>query len=261
LKENARLLGLVIEWVFCHLLIPIVIWRNKFLILFGGFHDPGVGRVQYHADTWVFDLSTQVWSKLNLTGPTARSGFAFIATEYCCSLYGGYSAHEKASSSSGGSGVKGTTYSDVWILKMGENGPIAWEKKRKGAGLVPSVRGGTTMVHFKNKGVLFGGVTDLLDTDEALESECLNDMYQYHVDSNRWFGMGLKSDVYASVVNKDVDMDVDGEEEEMMEPEGEEIMYPWPRFNTSMCVVKNMLYVYGGILETNKVEHTLKGLN
>jgi hypothetical protein len=99
----------------------------------------------------------------------------------------------------------------------------------------------------------------LLDTDEALESQCLNDMFQYHVDSNRWFGMGLKSDVKA-VVSKADDMEVDGEQDEM-EPEGEEIMYPWPRFNTSMCMVKNMLYVYGGIIETNKVEHCLKGLN
>jgi hypothetical protein len=261
--ESDHLLALVIEWV-CNEILKrrIVCWRNKFIILFGGFHDPGVGRVQYHSDTWIFNLSSQTWSNLNLPGsPEARSGFSFIATEYCCVLYGGYCALEKASSSRGGSGVKGITYSDVWILHMNEDGPCRWEKVRKGAGVVPTVRSGTTMVHYKNKGVLFGGVRDILDTDEALESECLNDMFQYHVDSNRWFSMGLKSDKPAkkeTVQNDDVDMDAD-EEDAGLEPEGEEIMFPWPRFNASTCMVKNMLYIYGGILETNAVEHCVKG--
>jgi hypothetical protein len=105
----------------------------------------------------VFDLSTQTWSNKNLANPpAARSGFSFMATEHNCVLFGGYSAHEKASSSSGGSGSKGTTYSDVWVLKMGDDGPVAWEKQRTGAGLVPSVRSGTSMIHFKNKVRILG---------------------------------------------------------------------------------------------------------
>lgn len=78
-----------------------------------------------------------------------------------------------------------------------------------------------------------------------LESVCLNDMYQYHVDSNRWFNMRLRVESSKK----------DGEE--MEDPS--EIEYPWPRFNPQMCIVKNHLYIYGGILETEKVEHTLRG--
>lgn len=39
--------------------------------------------------------------------------------------------------------------------------------------------------------------------------------------------------------------------------EDAEILFPWPRFNSQMCIVKNTLFLFGGIIETNKIEHTL----
>lgn len=89
-------------------------------------------------DTWVYDLSVQVWKKLNLpsilalpltlftASPSARSGFSFFATDYCCVLYGGYSKHDKASKR-GSAASKGITFSDTWILHMDtDEGPVRY---------------------------------------------------------------------------------------------------------------------------------------
>lgn len=66
-------------------------------------------------------------------------------------------------------------------------------------------------------------------------------MYQYNVDNNKWYPFTLRA-------SKKKDDEV----------EDESLAFPWPRFNAQMCIVKNVLYLYGGILETKTREFTLK---
>jgi len=98
---------------------------------------------------------------------------------------------------------------------------------------------------------MFGGVTDLVDTDETLESICLNDMFSYNVDSNRWFPHTLRA-------SKKVKGAPEIDTEDPLPDDDTHLAFPWPRFNAHMCVVKNILYVFGGSLETRTKEITLK---
>jgi hypothetical protein len=36
------------------------------------------------------------------------------------------------------------------------------------------------------KGIMFGGVSDLKESEDSLESICHNDAYQYH-ENNKWY--------------------------------------------------------------------------
>ncbi|KAJ1569443.1 hypothetical protein HK096_003116, partial [Nowakowskiella sp. JEL0078] len=220
------------------------------------------------------------WKKLDLSEPkpTPRSGFQFIAhpTSDFIILHGGY-----AKQYTKGQKTRGITYSDTWALKMStDEKTIRWERRKKG-GISPSLRSGSTMAGFKNRAVMFGGVTDIEEDDERLESLCHNDLFIYTLENNKWFPLSLRQPKDKSKKSKPLmiekyDSDKDESQEESNDEDESEntsknkitkssidsdsTTRPCPRFNAMMAVQKNNLFIFGGILEESNREYTLNDM-
>lgn len=167
----------------------ITTWKNYF-ILYGGFRDLGHSTT-YLNDLWVFDITNYKWKQIefpkNHTLPDARSGHSLIPTQEGCILYGGYC---KVKATKGLQ--KGKILTDCWYLKMKPDlSAIRWERRRK-QGFQPSPRVGCSMAHHKGRGILFGGVYDFEETEESLDSMFYNDLFNYNVETNRWYSLKLR---------------------------------------------------------------------
>ncbi|KAF8313695.1 galactose oxidase [Clavulina sp. PMI_390] len=169
---------------------------------------------------------------------------------------------------------------------------LKWERRKK-VGYVPSVRSGCTMAYWANRetGVLFGGVKDDDQNEETLVSEFYNDMFGYSTSGNgRWSSLMLKKKKKPGGGGRrqkqvkqqeqrrgqhdsdedEVAYDEDGNElhPPEKEPETPVVTAPPPdeeegpvvplaRYNTMLAVLRNTLYIYGGILERGTREITL----
>jgi N-acetylneuraminic acid mutarotase len=197
----------------------MVLWK-QYIVMFGGFYDQ-IHETKYYDDLWLFDTTEFTWHQvITDIKPTARSGFQFMAHGDSILLYGGYSKTKKSF---------GIMHTDAWLLKMSlDPKSIRWEKRKKCGGISPGPRSGCTVVYHKGKGNIFGGVSDLKEDEETIESICHDDMFQYVIDSNKWYPIEKKA------------------------------IQPMPRFNPAMAVVKNVLYMFGGILEVQNKEATFQ---
>ncbi|KAJ3260343.1 hypothetical protein HK103_000978 [Boothiomyces macroporosus] len=238
----------------------MTLWKH-FIVLFGGFYDQ-TNDSKYYDDVWIFDTIEFKWSKVDVPEPRppARSAFQFMPYGDQIILYGGYS---KAATK--GKKVNGMVHVDAWCLKMSfDLKAIRWERKKKCGGIVPGQRSGCTTVFFKGKGIMFGGVSDIQEDEETIESVVHGDMFQYQIDGNKWYPLTLKSKGKKQKKEKKVVHDSDDSDADISEQvEQIEISKPlWPgeRFNTMLVVVKNQLYMYGGILENKNKEITLNDL-
>ncbi|KAF9510287.1 hypothetical protein BS47DRAFT_1409249 [Hydnum rufescens UP504] len=271
----------------------MALWKH-YVVLFGGFYDPGV-RTQYLNDLWVFDTQEYTWTQVVLRDtdrrPSPRSGFSFIPSGDGIVLHGGYCKEYVK-----GKRVQGVALEDTWFLKMSMNlKELKWERRKK-TGYAPSVRSGCTMALWaaRDIGILFGGVKDDDQSEETLVSEFYNDLYGYHTIGNgKWTSMmlrkkkpnqGRKQTRAAPTRAVDVrpppshhsedeggeggsDADVErqvaavGKEQPKKAPrnntEPEEHVLPLPRYNAMLAVLRNTLYIYGGILERGSQEITL----
>jgi hypothetical protein len=79
---------------------------------------------------------------------------------------------------------------------------------------------------------MFGGVSDIIEDEETIESVVYADFFQFNLDSNKFYPIHLKSSKSES-------------------------LQPGARFNPMMAVSKNVLYMLGGILEEDEKELTL----
>ncbi|KAL7277101.1 hypothetical protein ACG7TL_008946 [Trametes sanguinea] len=149
----------------------------------------------------------------------------------------------------------------------------------------------------KNMGILFGGVTDEDTGEETLESVFHNDLYGYQITGNgRWVSMNLKRPKKKGAQKKraapvqsarpvsdedgydDEDVSDDDEQEgdkptkpsrpnpspkasapqdDEMDPDDPSLTVPLPRYNAMLAVLRNTLYIYGGIFEKGSREYTL----
>lgn len=149
----------------------------------------------------------------------------------------------------------------------------------------------------KGMGLLFGGVTDEDTSEERLESVFWNDLYGYHIQGKgRWMSMTLKrpkkkgggakkkdkkvlvrdereesEDVDANVDDNDAEDEVEfhgvskkpkqpepePEPEPAIDPDDPNLTVPLPRYNAMLAVLRNTLYIYGGIYERGAREYTL----
>lgn len=200
---------------------------KHYIVLFGGFYDT-FKETKYYDDLWIYDTQVGEWSSIPCDPkPDPRSGFQFLGFQDNILLYGGYCKNTVK-----GQKTSGIVYSDIWVLSINaKTHSIKWEKRKKAGGFVPSLRSGCTMVPFKGKGILFGGVSDLKESEDSLESICHNDAYQYH-ENNKWYPLTVKK----------------------------QDSCPIPRFNAMMTVYKNTLYLYGGILELGNKEFYLEDI-
>ncbi|KXN81392.1 Kelch repeat-containing protein 3 [Leucoagaricus sp. SymC.cos] len=144
-------------------------------------------------------------------------------------------------------------------------------------------------------GILFGGVTDDDTNEETLESVFHNDLYGYQIGGKgKWVSMALKKpkakggkkvtradkrkeaarEANRRVQDSDEDEDDDVDDTAVMSPktpstlgappyqeekdsDDPNLTLPIPRYNAMLAVLRNTLYIYGGIFEKGSKEYTL----
>jgi len=295
---------------------------KRYIILFGGFQDTSA-QTKYLNDVWIYDCNTFTWHTPVLPPaagrPDARSSFSFLPHETGAVLYGGYS-RIKASTTAGaktkggrqGSRVvmKPVVHQDTWFLRIAAPGPdathntlptVRWERRKRPANTPAPARAGATMVHHKGRGIAFGGVHDIEESEEGIDSEFFNQLWAYNIDRNRFFQLALRrarptkkaiagagaekarrgrgradeEELLRNLAlieksgNLDADNDVkidmgdnsDDDEEETKIQKPVVYEMPHPRFNAQLAVQGDVLFIYSGTFEKDDREFTFDELH
>lgn len=156
------------------------------------------------------------------------------------------------------------------------------------------------MAHHKGRGVMFGGVHDVEESEEGIDSEFFNQLFIWNIERNRFMpltlrrpkqnankraaqqantsrrdrGKAAEEELLANLkalemkagVSADPDSDDEAakakeEEEEETRPEKPKIFeFPHPRFNAALTVQADTLYIYGGTFEKGDREFTFDEL-
>lgn len=289
-------------------------WKN-FIILFGGFQDTSQ-QTKYLNDLWIYDCKENIWHEAKLpptsAKPDPRSSFSFLPHESGAVLYGGYS---RVKTTTGGSkqGKGGPTrnvlvpmiHQDTWFLRItplatdapaGSAPTVRWERRKRPANAPNPTRAGSTMAFHKGRGVTFGGVHDVEESEEGIESEFFNDLFIWNIDRNRFFPLalrrpkvGAKKQIQVSrnrdrgkadeeellrnlaaletkgtiADDTDIDMNLDKpevEEESAKKEVPVRFEMPHQRFNAQLAVQDDVLFIFGGTFEKRDVEITFSDL-
>lgn len=156
------------------------------------------------------------------------------------------------------------------------------------------------MSYHKGRGIYFGGVHDVEQSEEGMESEFFNQLYAWNIERNRFFPLTLrKTRVQKKAPQSEQRVNRRGRaqanEEELLkqlaalqagssvedadamdigpkpgqEPEEPEapvrdmpvsMEFPHPRFNAQMAIQDDILYIYGGTYEAKDREYTFDDL-
>lgn len=294
-------------------------YYKNYIILFGGFQDTA-NQTKYLADLWLYDTQNFVWFNPTLPPaqlkPDARSSFTFLPHEQGAVLYGGYSrvkatvaANKQAKSGSQGQRniLKPMIHQDCYFLRITQppadappNTPptVRWEKRKKPANTPEPKRAGTTMAFHKGRGILFGGVHDVEESEEGMDSEFFNGLFAWNIERNRFFPLTLRKartqkkapaeqrggrraraqdreeellrqlaalETGASIEDADT-MELDktaaepDEDEKPLREMPVTMDLPHPRFNAQLAVQDDVLYIYGGTFEKGDREFTFDDL-
>ncbi|KAH7328788.1 galactose oxidase [Stachybotrys elegans] len=294
-------------------------WK-QYIILFGGFQDTS-NQTKYLADLWVFDTVNYIWHSPALPQaqlkPDARSSFTFLPHEQGAVLYGGYS-RVKSTVSVKGKGGKGQVqgqrnvllpkvHEDCFFLRMSQppddappNTPpvVRWERRKKPANTPTPSRAGATMTWHKGRGILFGGVHDVEQSEEGMDSEFFNQLFAWNIERNRFMPLALRKprqqkknvpeqrgggrrgraqakedellrqlaalETGVSLEEADgIELEKEAEDPKDAEPVREmpvTLEPPHMRFNAQLAVQDDILYIYGGTYEKGDREFTFDDL-
>ena len=199
--------------------------------------------------------------------------------------------------------LKPVVNQDTWFLRIVQapaDGPgvapgVRWERRKRPANPPNPARAGATMAYHKGRGILFGGVHDVEESEEGIESEFFDSLYAWNVDRNRFFPLTLrrpriggkrqlasersggrrgkgKADEEDLLRNlaaleakgsisdaHDVEMiqTTDHEADLETKPTKDVLMQmPHPRFNAQLAVQDDVLYILGGTFERGDREYT-----
>jgi hypothetical protein len=301
---------------------------KQYIILFGGFQDTSA-TTKYLNDLWIYDCTTFAWHTPKLQSaravPDARSSFTFLPHEQGAVIYGGYSrvkatagankqqqqARGKKGGGGGGSRVvlKPKVHEDTWFLRItppasdapsGSLPTVSWERRKRPANPPNPPRAGATMAFHKGRGILFGGVHDVEESEEGIDSEFFNQLFVWNIERNRYMPLNLRrpkantnkraaqqanvsrrerarADEEELLANlKKLEMKAGGAVEDDSEdekpkdddddpeekrPEKPRIFeFPHPRFNAALTVQSDTLFIYGGTFEKGDREYTFDEL-
>ncbi|KAF6789684.1 kelch domain-containing protein, partial [Colletotrichum musicola] len=293
-------------------------WK-QYIILFGGFQDTS-NQTKYLADLWIFDTQNFTWFSPVLPPaqlkPDPRSSFTLLPHDQGAVLYGGYSrvkatvaANKQAKGSSQGQKniLKPMVHDDCFFLRMSlpaegapANAPpvVRWERRKKPANAPNPKRAGATMAWHKGRGILFGGVHDVEESEEGMDSEFFRELFAWNIERNRFFPLTLRKarqqkkaapaeqrggrraraqdreeellrqlaalETGKSLEDADeMELDKKDEPEEEVKPMRDmpvTMELPHPRFNAQLAVQDDVLYVYGGTFEQKDREFTFDDL-
>ncbi|KAI4141923.1 MAG: hypothetical protein LQ340_007500, partial [Diploschistes diacapsis] len=193
-------------------------YYKNYIVLFGGFQDTS-NSTKYLADLWLYDTQNYAWHQPSLPPaspkPDARSSFSLLPHDAGAVLYGGYSrvkANATASASGGASGkavaatkrntaLKPVVHQDTWFLRIVQPGPeasgsapptVRWERRKRPANAPNPPRAGATMAYHKARGICFGGVHDVEESEEGIDSEFFDGLFAWNIERNRFFPLTLR---------------------------------------------------------------------
>ena len=187
-------------------------YYKNYIILFGGFQDTSQ-QTKYLADLWLYDTQNFVWHNpvlpLATQKPDARSSFTFLPHDSGAVLYGGYSRVKSTvtgKQTKGGGQVqrnvlKPLVHQDCFFLRIVQpaaetqpNSPptLRWERRKKPANAPNPPRAGATMAYHKGRGIMFGGVHDVEESEEGIDSEFFNNLLAWNIERNRYFPLLLR---------------------------------------------------------------------
>jgi N-acetylneuraminic acid mutarotase len=305
---------------------------KQYIILFGGFQDTSA-TTKYLNDLWIYDCVNVVWHTPKLMAaraiPDPRSSFTLLPHDQGAVLYGGYSrvkaavggkqpqqAKGKKGGGGGGGGarmvIKPKVHEDTWFLRItppSSDQPsttlptVSWERRKRPANPPNPPRAGATMAFHKGRGIMFGGVHDVEESEEGLDSEFFNQLFVWNIERNRYMPLNLrrpkanankkaaqqanvsrrgraKADEEELLANLKAlelkasggvgaSLDPEDENEEKKDEEDEDeakvekprvYEFPHPRFNASLTVQGDTLYIFGGTYEKGDQEFTFDEL-
>ncbi|KAI6713682.1 hypothetical protein JHW43_003808 [Diplocarpon mali] len=287
-------------------------YYKRYILLFGGFQDTSQ-QTKYLADLWIYDTHSFVWHNpmlpLATQKPDARSSFSFLPHESGAVLYGGYSRVKSIvtgkQTKGGGQAqrnvLKPVVHEDCFFLRIiqpAADAPLStlptvrWERRKKPSNAPNPARAGSTMAYHKGRGIAFGGVHDVEESEEGIDSEFFNTLFTWNIERNRYFPLVLRKaraqrkpqdnarggrrgrgqanedellrNLAALQTGKSlefsVEVDIEKPKEDSNEnelPAKEVLMeFPHPRFNAQLTVQDDVLYIYGGTYEKGDVEFT-----
>ena len=150
------------------------------------------------------------------------------------------------------------------------------------------------MAYHKGRGILFGGVHDVEESEEGMDSEFFDALYAWNIEKNRFYPLKLRLaksaskkqadvrvrlkrergradeaellrnlaslDIQSSAAEQEanrIDMDLDHEEVvEHLAKKPVLMIMPHPRFNAQLAVEGDILYIFGGTYEHGDAEYT-----
>ncbi|KAL8718392.1 MAG: hypothetical protein Q9225_004467 [Loekoesia sp. 1 TL-2023] len=286
---------------------------KHYIILFGGFQDTSQ-QTKYLQDLWIYDCHEYTW--LNPVLPPAtqkpdpRSSFSIHPHEAGAALYGGYSRVKATASTSkqtkgGAQGIRSVlrpvVHQDTWFLRVtlptqgapaGTPPGVRWERRKKPVNSPNPARAGATQTYHKGRGIAFGGVHDVEESEEGIDSEFFDTLLAWNIERNRFFQLALRRPRAAAKRQVDDRSGRKGrgklDEEELLrnlaalEAKGsietvestvsqdtdpsdsvprrvaKPILFtmPHPRFNAQLAVQDDILYIFGGTYEHRDREYT-----
>lgn len=290
---------------------------KNFVALFGGFQDTSQ-QTKYLQDLWIYDCQKYIWHELKLAPasqkPDPRSSFSFLPHDSGAVLYGGYS-RIKTTSATGRQGkasgpqrniLKPVIHQDTWFLRIAipdsdnvvDTGPsIRWERRKKPANQPNPARAGATMAYHKGRGILFGGVHDVEESEEGIESEFFDALFAWNSDRNRFFPLTLRRPKITSkrqqttsnrardrgkadeeellrnlaaletrgsiAVTENIEIETDRAPQDEVTPPKETVVrfeLPHRRFNAQLTVQDDTLFIFGGTFERGDQEFTFNDM-
>ncbi|TVY78160.1 Kelch repeat-containing protein [Lachnellula suecica] len=261
-------------------------YYKNYIILFGGFQDTSQ-TTKYLADLWIYDTQNFVWHQPTLPlatqKPDARSSFSFLPHELGAVMYGGYS---RVKTTITGKQMKGDGQAQRNILKPMVHQDCFFLRIIQPASDAPPNAPPTV-----RRGILFGGVHDVEESEEGIDSEFFNALFAWNIERNRYFPLPLRKarakkqqvdsrggrrgrgqanedellrNLAALQTGKsladaeDMELDKPKEGEDQNDLPAKEVLmeFPHPRFNAQLTVQDDVLYVYGGTYEKGDREFT-----
>ena len=287
---------------------------KHYVLLFGGFQDTSQ-QTRYLQDLWVYDCRNFAWHESRLPPasqrPDARSSFSFLPHESGAVVYGGYSRVKATTMASrqGKGGpkrdvLKPVIHLDTWFLRItspdsdvpSSTPLMRWERRKKPANTPNPPRAGVTMAYHKGRGIMFGGVHDVEESEERIDSEFFDALFAWNIDRNRFFPLilrrprtsGKKQQQTSRARNRgrtdeeellrnlalletkgtiasagEIKMDIEQEPVEIfLEQKDSPIKFELPhrRFNAQLAVQDDTLFIFGGTFERGDHEFTLSDM-
>ena len=186
---------------------------KNYIVLFGGFQDTSQ-QTKYLQDVWLYDTNRFVWHAPPFPPasqkPDARSSFSLLPHESGAVIYGGYSRIKastavskatKGGKSSSRMTMKPVVHQDTWYLRImppATDAPsnampaVRWERRKRPVNAPNPPRAGATQAYHKGRGICFGGVHDVEESEEGIDSEFFNQLFAYNIDRNRFFQLALR---------------------------------------------------------------------